>query len=124
MGRPRRITAGDIVYHVLNRANRRARIFHKPRDYEAFLRILAQGLERTPCRVLGLCLMPSKIQGASHECHSLKHFRPLFQAFSKLGAWQGHVVVSFSAVLYYSRLVAISYGIHNQRGDRFAGRGP
>jgi putative transposase len=47
------------VYHVLNRANRRAQIFHRPRDYEAFLKVLAEGLERVPCRVLGLCLMPN-----------------------------------------------------------------
>jgi putative transposase len=47
------------VYHVLNRANRRAKIFHKPRDYEAFVKILGEGLERIPCRVLGLCLMPN-----------------------------------------------------------------
>jgi putative transposase len=59
MGRPRRLTAGGVVYHVLNRANRRAKIFHKHRDYQAFIEIVAQGLERTPCRVLGLCLMPS-----------------------------------------------------------------
>lgn len=30
MGRPKLVAAGGIVYHVLNRANRRARIFHKP----------------------------------------------------------------------------------------------
>src|SRR5665213_3718570 len=59
MGRPRRVTAGGIVYHVLNRANRRAKIFHKPRDYAAFIKILAEGLERTPCRLLGLCVMPN-----------------------------------------------------------------
>jgi putative transposase len=59
MGRPRRAAAGGVVYHVLNRANRRARIFHKPRDYEAFLRVLAEGLERLPCRLLALCLMPN-----------------------------------------------------------------
>ena len=59
MGRPRRIAAGGVVYHVLNRANRRARIFHKPRDYEAFMRVFAEGLERVPCRVMGLCLMPN-----------------------------------------------------------------
>ena len=53
------------------------------------------------------------VKGARVECHSLKRFRPLFQAFSKFRAWQGHVVVSFSAVLYYSRLVAVSYGIHD-----------
>ncbi|MDB5174368.1 MAG: rayT [Phycisphaerales bacterium] len=59
MGRPRRLTAGGVVYHVINRANRRAKIFHKHRDYQAFIEIVAQGLERTPCRVLGLCLMPN-----------------------------------------------------------------
>ena len=59
MGRPRRITTGGFVYHVLNRANRRARLFHKPEDYQAFLKILAEGLKRVPCRLLGLCLMPN-----------------------------------------------------------------
>jgi putative transposase len=59
MGRPKRVTAGGVVYHVLNRANRRATIFHKPRDYEAFLKVLDEGLKRTPCRLLGLCLMPN-----------------------------------------------------------------
>ncbi len=59
MGRAKRIAAGGIVYHVLNRANRRTRIFHKPRDYDAFIKLLGDGLERIPCRLLGLCLMPN-----------------------------------------------------------------
>jgi hypothetical protein len=42
------------VYHVLNWANRRAWIFHRSRDCEAFLKVLAEALERVPCRVLGL----------------------------------------------------------------------
>ncbi len=40
MGRPLRTTTGGLVYHVLNRANERLRIFDKPEDYEAFERIL------------------------------------------------------------------------------------
>jgi putative transposase len=59
MGRPRRLTAGGVVYHVLNRANRRTRIFHKPGDYQAFIKVVADGLEQVPCRVLGLCVMPN-----------------------------------------------------------------
>ena len=35
-----------MVYHVLNRGNGRMRIFHKAEDYEAFERVLAEGLER------------------------------------------------------------------------------
>ena len=59
MGRARRVAAGGIVYHVLNRGNGRAGIFHKPGDYDAFLRVLAEGLERVPCRLLTFCLMPN-----------------------------------------------------------------
>jgi putative transposase len=59
MGRPKRAVAGGVVYHVLNRANRRARMFHKPRDYDAFLKLLVEALDRLPCRLLGLCLMPN-----------------------------------------------------------------
>jgi putative transposase len=59
MGRPKRVAAGGMVYHVLNRANRRATMFHKAEDYDAFLRILAEGIERISSRLLGLCLMPN-----------------------------------------------------------------
>ncbi len=46
MARPKRIAKGNIVYHVLNRANGRLRIFKKRRDFEAFEEILAEGAER------------------------------------------------------------------------------
>jgi hypothetical protein len=32
-----RATAGDLVYHVLNRASARMGIFEKPEDYDAFV---------------------------------------------------------------------------------------
>jgi putative transposase len=35
------------------------RIFHKPGDYEAFERVLAEGLERYPVDLLTYCLMPN-----------------------------------------------------------------
>jgi hypothetical protein len=37
-----------MIYHVLNRGNGRMRIFHKAGDYEAFERVLAEGLKRYP----------------------------------------------------------------------------
>jgi len=46
MPRLKRITKGNIVYHALNRANGRLRIFKKARDFEAFEEILAEGQER------------------------------------------------------------------------------
>jgi len=60
MPRRPRNAAGGLVYHVLNRANRRGRIFHKDRDYEAFETILEAATQRGPgVRVLGWCLMPN-----------------------------------------------------------------
>ena len=59
MGRPPRITTGGLVYHVLNRANARIRIFGKPGDYNAFERILVEAVQRTEMRLLSYCVMPN-----------------------------------------------------------------
>ena len=57
MPRPKRKCSGGIVYHVLNRANGRLRIFKKRSDFEAFERVLAEGLKRIPMRLCGYCIM-------------------------------------------------------------------
>ncbi|HMD87515.1 MAG TPA: transposase [Terriglobia bacterium] len=52
------IEAG-MVYHVLNRGNCRLRLFHKERNYDAFERVLVEGLKRYPVDLLTYCLMPN-----------------------------------------------------------------
>lgn len=59
MPRPVRISVADGCYHVLNRGNGRANVFHKQEDYEAFLRLIGEACERLPMRVLAYCLMPN-----------------------------------------------------------------
>jgi putative transposase len=59
MGRPLRTASGDIVYHVLNRANARMTLFEDDGDYVAFERVLAQACERVSMRVLAYCVMPN-----------------------------------------------------------------
>lgn len=59
MGRPPRTAVGNIVYHVLNRANGRFEIFRKPKDYEAFEKILIEAKMKLPMRLLAYCLMPN-----------------------------------------------------------------
>src|SRR4029079_13972098 len=46
-------------YHVLNRGNGRACVFHKPGDYEAFVGLFERACERLPMRLLAYCLMPN-----------------------------------------------------------------
>src|SRR5439155_2965442 len=48
-----------LCYHVLNRGNGRAAVFHKPADYDAFLRAARHASDRVPMRVLAWCLMPN-----------------------------------------------------------------
>ena len=50
MSRPPRADEANGLYHALNRGNSRATIFHKEDDYEAFERILADGLSRYAVR--------------------------------------------------------------------------
>jgi REP-associated tyrosine transposase len=59
MARPLRTAPGGFVYHVLNRANARRRIFDKDEDYFAFERVLAEIQKRIPMRILAWCLMPN-----------------------------------------------------------------
>lgn len=59
MPRTARATPGGIAYHVLNRGNRRAQVFHSDRDYHGFVRLLAMAALRFPIRLLAFCLMPN-----------------------------------------------------------------
>src|SRR2546427_663020 len=57
-----RIPRGQIaghVYHVLNRGNGGATVFHKDGDYRAFLHLLADAKARYPVKLFGFCLMPN-----------------------------------------------------------------
>jgi putative transposase len=57
MPRPPRITRADGCYHVINRGNGRANVFHKDADFAAFARILSLACERHSMRLLAWCLM-------------------------------------------------------------------
>ena len=48
MGRTLRADEAGGIYHALNRGNGRQPIFFKDEDYEAFERIVAEGLEKFP----------------------------------------------------------------------------
>jgi putative transposase len=59
MGRPKRADEAGGIYHMLNRANGRATIFHKPADYEAFEQVLIKALDRSDLQLYAYCLMPN-----------------------------------------------------------------
>jgi REP-associated tyrosine transposase len=59
MPRTARASRANYCYHVLNRGNAHAEVFHKPDDYAAFVELIEAACQRRPMRVIGYCLMPN-----------------------------------------------------------------
>jgi putative transposase len=59
MGRPQRGQSSSYAYHVLNRGNGNATVFHKEEDYRAFLDLLAAAKSKFTVSVFAFCLMPN-----------------------------------------------------------------
>jgi putative transposase len=51
--------ADNIVYHVINRGNGRQEVFHKDKDYEAFMKLIKEAKERYSVKLFGYSLMPN-----------------------------------------------------------------
>ena len=59
MARPLRIQYAGACYHVMDRGNRRAEVFHTGQDYELFLTRLGRFAGEFDVRVHCYCLMPN-----------------------------------------------------------------
>ena len=59
MPRPPRIDIGDIVYHVINRANNRREIFQTDSDYKMFEELLEEIVVLRDMRIIAYCIMPN-----------------------------------------------------------------
>jgi len=56
--RARSIVAG-ACYHVINRGNNRATVFHDNAEYAAFIGLISDAQERIPLELFAACLMPN-----------------------------------------------------------------
>ncbi|HEY0131162.1 MAG TPA: transposase [Allosphingosinicella sp.] len=61
MPRPARIVLPGIAHHVVQRGNRRQRLFFDDGDRRAYLKLLAAALERHSTSCLGWCLMDNHV---------------------------------------------------------------
>ena len=59
MPRNARVDVGDEIYHVINRANGRHRIFNAETDYRIFEQILLETKELIDMRILAYIIMPN-----------------------------------------------------------------
>jgi putative transposase len=61
MPRTARAIVADCCYHVLNRGNKKARIFHASDDYAQFQALIARAQDRFEVPILAACLMPNHV---------------------------------------------------------------
>jgi putative transposase len=61
MPRTARAIVADCCYHVINRSNKKARIFHEPPDYAQFESLISRAQVRLELPILAACLMPNHV---------------------------------------------------------------
>jgi len=98
MPRRARVSAGDTIYHVINRANGRVQIFENDAAYQHFESLLLEAKELTDMRILAYCVMPN-------------HFHLVLypRTDNDLGAFMGWLT-STHVRQYRARTKSIGYG--------------
>lgn len=101
MARPPRLIYAGHCYHILNRANQKARVFHQESDYQHFVQLMKRAQERVLLPLLAACLMPNHVhfvvmpvanRDVTKWMHWLftTHSRHYNDQFGKVGhVWQG-----------------------------------
>lgn len=79
MPRTARAIRAGYCYHVINRGNNKARIFHDYSDYAAFVGLIAAAQLQTPLSLLAACLMPNHVHlvlqpSADHDIARWMHW--------------------------------------------------
>src|SRR3990167_7980091 len=91
MPRIERISKGNLVYHIINRANARATIFESKDDYKLFESILEEGKERTNLRILSYCIMPNHwhlILYPKHDGELVQFMSWITNTHTRGGTWK------------------------------------
>jgi putative transposase len=68
MPRTARAIVKDVCYHIINRGNQKARVFHEHADYEQFLALMARAQQRLHMPLIAACLMPNHFHLVVRPC--------------------------------------------------------
>lgn len=104
MPRTKRICPAGEIFHVLNRAVARLKIFEKPGDYLAFMRVLDETWEIVPLPIFAMVVMPNHwhfVVRPESDQQVSEFFRRLTTTHSM--RWHAHHGTSGSGHLYQGR---------------------
>ena len=104
MPRGPRHAPGGLVYHCINRAAAGQTLFRDDGDYAAFQRILREGLDRVPMRVLAFCVMPNHFHlvcWPRKDGHLSAYLRWVTNTHTK--RWRAHTHTAGHGAVYQGR---------------------
>ena len=87
MPRTARAIVGGFCYHVLNRANRKAQVFHERADYEQFCALVSRAQARLELPILAACLMPNHVHMVVRPVCALDLARWMHWSFTTHVRW-------------------------------------
>jgi putative transposase len=105
MPRTARFFVDGYCYHVLNRSNKKARIFHERADYEQFLALIHRAQARIHVPILAVCLMPNHFHLVVRPRHADDLARWAQWAFTTHVRWH-HAKYKTSGRLWQGRFKA------------------
>ncbi len=105
MPRTARAIVGGYCYHVLNRANKKARVFHEQADYEQFFALIARAQARLHLPILAACLMPNHLHLILRPADSGDLARWMHWAFTTHVRWY-HAKYATTGRLWQGRFKA------------------
>jgi len=127
MPRHRRADEAGAIYHALNRGNARQAIFRKDEDYQAFIRVLGEGLQRYAVELFSFTLMPNHWHMVLRPLHDGLMGRMLrWVTATHTQRWHAHYHTSGEGHLYQSRFKSfpIADGDHFLVVCRYVERNP
>jgi putative transposase len=105
MPRTARFIVANYCYHVLNRSNKKAQIFHERADYEQFLALIHGAQQRIHVPILAACLMPNHFHLVVRPRHATDLARWTHWAFTTHVRWH-HAKYGTTGRLWQGRFKA------------------
>jgi putative transposase len=87
MPRTARAIVPDGCYHVINRGNKKATVFHERADFQQFLALLARAQQRSELPLLAACLMPNHVHLVVRPVHAVDLGRWMHWVFTTHVRW-------------------------------------
>jgi putative transposase len=105
MPRTARSIVADCCYHVLNRSNKKARIFHEPADFAQFQMLIARAQDRLMLPLFAACLMPNHVHLVVRPSNASDIARWMHWVFTTHVRWH-HAKYSTTGRLWQGRFKA------------------